>query len=613
MGGRGWSNTVRAGVLALALLAAGGASASAAVPNPSVQGPITGGSHNRPWNHSLYALKGKGFDYTENEYFFSGTATNLQTNASAPYKSRMLVRLPRDRKKFKGVVLVEWLNVTGQEDLETTWPIEARYLMRKGIGYVGVSAQLAGICCAGPGTLKVWDPQRYGSLVHPGDLFSYDIFSQAIQALRDPRSGGADPMRGMRLRHVVATGASQSASELTTFINQGYNRGGVNLYVIARGGGPYNDFSTPIFNLNEENNQIPQPDNSRFVGWEEAGTAHAPTAFQDYSTDLEHRDLTVPSPLSPVVAQCHVNRGTVQYSADALTYWGDQYFKSGKMPPRAPRMKRDANGNLVRDADGMAEGGLRHPFIQVPVAFNSGEGCVLWGVYRPWSNAMVRSRYKSHCDYVTKVRNWSDHEVSKGWMVPEDRIDAVDKAVAFSGPWPHESLTACAAAAAGTGCLNSRSGVSGKRLGPAVLDRTRTRQRRALRGGRLRSRGGIDRYCATGGGSFRIAYPTRRLSRKLRRSLRRRLTRRAVLILASSRRFRIRGVRVRSSVRTLRRKLHGERRFKVGRNTWYVARGHSASLVFKTRRGRVTALGIAERRLTGSRRASKRLLSAWRL
>src|SRR3954470_12271527 len=115
---RGGLRVVLAGAVALVLLSSAVATASAAVPNPSVEGPIQGGSHNRPWNHSLYALRGKGYDYTEDEYFFGGTATNLQTSASAPYKSRMIVRLPRDPKKFNGTVAVEWLNVTAQEDLE---------------------------------------------------------------------------------------------------------------------------------------------------------------------------------------------------------------------------------------------------------------------------------------------------------------------------------------------------------------------------------------------------------------------------------------------------------------------------------------------------------------
>src|SRR5439155_413406 len=146
------------------------------VPNPTVYGPIEGGIRGYPWNHTLYPLHGRGYSYTEREYFFSGTATDLSTGAQAPYESRMLVRLPRHRADFGGAVVVEWVNVTGQSDLETTWPVEGRYLMQHGIGYVVVSAQMAGVCC-GPTTLKGWDPRRYAALQHPGDQFSFDIFS----------------------------------------------------------------------------------------------------------------------------------------------------------------------------------------------------------------------------------------------------------------------------------------------------------------------------------------------------------------------------------------------------------------------------------------------------
>src|SRR4051812_15229755 len=250
------------GVLGAALaVVAGSAFAAGAiepakttVANPSVTGPVTGGVRGYPWNKSLFALKGRGYDYTENEYFFSGDATQLSSGATAPFTSRMLVRLPRAAERFSGTVVVEWLNVTGQSDLETAWPVEAKYLMRHGIGYVGVSAQLAGVCC-GPTTLKGWDPTRYAPLVHPEDVFSYDIYSQALRALRHP--GGnrtsstqpirVNPMRGMPVRHLVATGASQSALYLTSFVNKHYNRGQIDAYVITRGGGPFHDFSTPIF------------------------------------------------------------------------------------------------------------------------------------------------------------------------------------------------------------------------------------------------------------------------------------------------------------------------------------------------------------------------------
>src|SRR2546427_4939267 len=316
------------------------------VANPTVLGPVHGGVHGYPWNKSLYSLKGKGFDYTENEYFYAGTATNLWAGVTSPYESRMLVRLPRNPRKFSGTILVEWLNVTGQLDLETAWPVEARYLMRHGIGYVGVSAQLAGVCC-GPTTLKGWDPVRYAPLVHPGDQFSYDIFSQAIRALRGPQHHGANPMGGLWTRKIVVTGASQSASRLTSFVNGGYNRRQIDAYVITRGGGPYTTFSTPIFQLNEENNDIPQKDNNRYVAWQEAGTAHAPYQWWGYVIREQQRDGTMPPGVDAVNTACSVNHGSVDYSSRALSRWVTRYLRTGKVPPHAPRVKTDSSGNIV--------------------------------------------------------------------------------------------------------------------------------------------------------------------------------------------------------------------------------------------------------------------------
>ena len=64
--------------------------------------------------------------------------------------------------------------------------------------------------------LKVADPERYGALVHPGDDFSYDIFRQVGDAVRDRADallGGLVPER------VLAIGESQSAFRLSTYVN----------------------------------------------------------------------------------------------------------------------------------------------------------------------------------------------------------------------------------------------------------------------------------------------------------------------------------------------------------------------------------------------------------
>jgi alpha/beta hydrolase family protein len=438
------SKTLAAIAILLASLGAPGLG-RASVPNPVVEGPIgVTGVRGRAWNTSLYDITPYG--YTEQEYFFSGAAHSLAATSPlpAPYKSRMLVKRPVDASKFNGTVVVEWLNVTGAADLETLWPVAWEYLVRNGFAYVGVSAQLAGVCC-GPNSLKGWDPLRYATLVHPGDGYSFDIFSQAMKALRDPLHNRTtiasphviDPMGGLAVKHLVANGASQSAGRLTSYINDGYNAAArlVDVFQITRGGGPFDDLSTPVFQLNEEGQPEQPPDNDHYVLYEEAGTAHAPAAWWDYIWAMQMRDNNAPTAPNAVNIACSVNRGSVDYSAHAGMYWTQRYLTKGDLPPSAPRIERNADGSVKRDANGLAIGGLRHPFVQVPIALNQATGCPLWGLYKSWPAEKVVATYPTHADYVSKVTAWANVEVKEGWLLPEDADDVIAKAEAFDGPW----------------------------------------------------------------------------------------------------------------------------------------------------------------------------------
>nr|MDT0666049.1 alpha/beta hydrolase domain-containing protein [Micromonospora sp. DSM 115978] len=159
---------------------------------------LTGG--NGPFIGTAIAVDLQQAGYVQHEYAGAGTATayrangslsgdgrwNLAADGTAPYRTRVLVRKPADDARFIGKVVVEWLNVSGGVDAQVDWAFMREGLMRAGYAWVGVSAQLVGVNGAGgafPG-LKNWDPTRYGSLNHPGDQYSYDIFSQAAQALR---------------------------------------------------------------------------------------------------------------------------------------------------------------------------------------------------------------------------------------------------------------------------------------------------------------------------------------------------------------------------------------------------------------------------------------------
>src|SRR5680860_1002594 len=173
----------------------------------------------------------------------------------------------------------------------------------------------------------------------------------------------------------------------------------------------------------------------------------------------------------------------------------------------------------------------------------------------------------------------------------------------------------CAAAtntAPSSRCTSTKGKVRRKSVGRAVLGRNRTRQRRRFGNARrLKSRRGIDRYCVKAGGTMRVGYPTNRLNAGKSASAKRRTARKVVLAISTSKKFRIRRSRVGTSTRALRKRLRGERGFKVGKNVWYTAGGRSSRLLFRTRGGEVRELGLGDKRLTATRRSTKRFLRAW--
>ena len=107
--------------------------------------------------------------------------------------------------------MVEWLNVSGGVDDSPDWTLSHNELVREGFAWVGVSAQAAGVEAA-----RAIDPKEYSSLSHPGDSYSYDIFSQAGEAVRDD---AGTILGGLAPRALIAMGESQSACRLMTYID----------------------------------------------------------------------------------------------------------------------------------------------------------------------------------------------------------------------------------------------------------------------------------------------------------------------------------------------------------------------------------------------------------
>ena len=117
-------------------------------------------------------------------------------------------------------MVVEWNNVSAGIDGSPDWILLHRHLAAQGHIWVGVTAQRAGV--EGGGIveglhLKLLEPDRYAVLEHPGDAWSFDMFTQAARLLRLPT--GESPLGDLVPDRVLALGESQSAACLVTYIN----------------------------------------------------------------------------------------------------------------------------------------------------------------------------------------------------------------------------------------------------------------------------------------------------------------------------------------------------------------------------------------------------------
>ena len=219
--------TLTACVCAVTLML-GDARASASAASPSVT-PAAGGG-GVPVVPGLTSFDPAVVGYKQSEVFLSGTASaydmpapvnndgkySAVATSTAPFTTRAVVMRPVNPRRFNGTVVVEWLNVSGGADAGPDWTLGHDELMREGFVWVGVSAQKVGVDALMSADPRRGDAVRYANLSHPGDSYSYDIFSQAGQAIRDNADVILD---GLNPKHIIAIGESQSAGRLVTYID----------------------------------------------------------------------------------------------------------------------------------------------------------------------------------------------------------------------------------------------------------------------------------------------------------------------------------------------------------------------------------------------------------
>jgi hypothetical protein len=428
------------------------------------------------------------YGYREQEYFFAGEAKTFPPSVlpPAPYRSRMIVWTPVDPARFNGTTIVEWAHVSDFGQFELTVELNLLSPLLEGAGYafVLVSAEE--------------DPERYGALEHPGDAYSFDIFSQALQAIKYP-SGNA-PLGELVSRFVIATGFQPSidkwfpvgAPDPASFTTPLGIYGPLNAYLAngadqearladaflidaAAPAAEPPEYRVPTLHHLDESaiRRTPAPDSANHVTWEVIGAAHVdrwagdhvrvpsstPRAKLTRAEEEERRDRSdnfgqvpdaggaVCSP-GPTTGSQFPRRFTLNSALVGLQQW----LETGIRPPAAPRAQRvghipeSPSEKLSRDLDGNAIGGLRSPLIDVPIASYDGEGCVQAGTTVPLPVERLAVLYPNHESYVQQLLLATDEAVNNGFLLCQDAEIIMRKASAsaIGGTDEFSAAPACA-------------------------------------------------------------------------------------------------------------------------------------------------------------------------
>jgi hypothetical protein len=413
--------------------------------------------------------------YVEEEYFVSGEADGH------PYRTTLLVRKPTDPNVFSGVVLYETVRTTGHAAMwiylnpllmrgqrhayamvcsqrvgleETVKPHDPdRYAgldieLPDGTELPPVPPEFAGRLAARMQSPRARQliaadhamelEQREDALATP---ISNAIMGQVGRMLKSSLPDG--PFAGLDVRYLILGGASQTGATTLRFMRDAHDgaRMADGSYVVdgffpaaSALYEPVGAIGVPVIHVLAELDLLMadraksyrrddrDAPGDQFRLYELAGAAHFPTrglkdlgsvsafsAMPDVGGELSQ----LPSP----------------YFYDAALENLVEWVTKGTKPPYGARIEIDEDGEIVRDEHGNARGGVRLSQLEVPAAaylsapvFKDADEPWLvgmFGIEEPFSAETLRTLYRDHDDYVTKVEASLEHLVADRWLVRE--------------------------------------------------------------------------------------------------------------------------------------------------------------------------------------------------
>jgi len=425
--------------------------------------------------YASFRLPIEEFGYEEEEWLVEGTA------GGGSYLTTTLVRLPRDRSRFSGTVVVEPLHFSGIAPISL---YSSTYLMNAGHGWAMVVAQRTTL----DHHVRPHDPGRYADLRIDGPPGVYDfqglaeeelesfwaeqarwnaassgILAQAGAAIR----GSAGPFTGLGVGHVILAGHSQTGSVVTRYLREAHGDqrradGGAVYDGYFPSGFPFEALpacEVPVVQVVSDGD-VSNPNGTfmavtgrpyrredgdepgdRFRLYELAGMPHMGTRHPPFD-DLElwrgmdgKGDLRADSVMSSLP-----HNELFDVTLDHLVRW----VTDGTPPPRAPRLEVGADGHFAVDEHGNTRGGVRCPQMDVPRAryfpnVPRADGTLsssTVGTEEPFPDEVLRELYGDPDGYRQRFEQRLQELLAEGWVLPED-VDAMREDLTKVGDFGH--------------------------------------------------------------------------------------------------------------------------------------------------------------------------------
>ena len=388
------------------------------------------------------------FNYEAREYFVSGA-----TSTGAPYKTRIVIRKPKDNAKFNHLILAESMHPSGNP-----WVFHFTQVYAMTTGVIGLE-----VLTTTPAGLAAANQARYKDLVVPNGATN-DILAQVGALIKSDHKD--NPLLGLAPRKMILAGSSASAAVAQNYASNAHMALRLAdmkpiydgfLPTSANGQVPAIDVPTILVPTMREafaGNGTMQPDNEQLRVYEFAGMAHI---------DSRVAGAYYPDPCKAPISRYPLG-AEMAVALDKLFTWVDK----GVAPPHADRfyvdfnpdnksqLDRDKGTMFALDEFGNVKGGIRNTYLDVPVksyhvpdeaatpripnphrtiAANRAAGqdpevllCSLANFEVPLAKEQLKKLYKNSQDYAKRVAQRYDELVKQGWALPMYRDMVVSEA-----------------------------------------------------------------------------------------------------------------------------------------------------------------------------------------